>query len=341
MVGAADAFDGRDFARALSCAEDALRVTPRLVAALHYRAASLASLGRFEEARTGYARALAVDPDDPETLLGAAELFVSHLNGDREALEVGLEYAVRGARQALRPARRDRDLAGRLYTLAGMAENDLGRSQRALSHLDLALGHRPDDLDARFERGVALYELCRFPEAKRAFERVLDASPNDPWALHHLGLVAEREGDGKRAEQLFKRALDIAPGEFKPPVPIPPEAFDEEVRRAVAALPEHERRALREVPVQVEDLPSLDDLTAVQPPLSPSILGLFRGPSEREPCDLADGPQCRAIVFYRKNLLRFARDRKELAEQVRVTLLHELGHLHGENDDDLRQRGLE
>jgi len=26
---------------------------------------------------------------------------------------------------------------------------------------------------------------------------------------------------------------------------------------------------------------------------------------------------------------------------VRVTLLHELGHLHGEDDDQLRARGLE
>jgi predicted Zn-dependent protease with MMP-like domain len=79
----------------------------------------------------------------------------------------------------------------------------------------------------------------------------------------------------------------------------------------------------------------------VDPPLSPSILGLFRGPSELEPCLPDDGPRCRSIVFYRRNLARFAKSRRELDEQVRVTLLHELGHLHGESDDDLRARGLE
>ena len=36
-----------------------------------------------------------------------------------------------------------------------------------------------------------------------------------------------------------------------------------------------------------------------------------------------------------------ARARKELGLQIKVTLLHELGHLHGENDDELRARGLE
>jgi predicted Zn-dependent protease with MMP-like domain len=46
-------------------------------------------------------------------------------------------------------------------------------------------------------------------------------------------------------------------------------------------------------------------------------------------------------VLYRKNLLRFAHDRAELDRQVRVTLLHELGHLHGEDDEQLRARGLE
>ena len=58
------------------------------------------------------------------------------------------------------------------------------------------------------------------------------------------------------------------------------------------------------------------DLVAVEPPLSPSLLGLFRGPSEGEPCLAEDGPVCRSIVLYRKNLARFTHDRAELAEQV-------------------------
>jgi predicted Zn-dependent protease with MMP-like domain len=85
----------------------------------------------------------------------------------------------------------------------------------------------------------------------------------------------------------------------------------------------------------------MDDLIAVDPPLSPSILGLYRGPPESMACSPEEGPRCRSIVLYRRNLLRLARSRTELNEQVRVTLLHELGHLHGESDDELRARGLE
>ena len=330
-----------DDARALSCADEALRASPRLVPALHRRAAALAGLGRLEEARLAYARALAVDPVDPETLHGAAELYVSRLQGDRAAIELGLEYALRGARLALRARRKDKDLAGRLFLLAATAENDLGDSRRALGHAERALAQGSDESDAQYERGVALYQLCRFDEARVALERVLALHPDDAWALHDLALVAEASGRPARADDLERRAHEISPDEFPSPADVDQEAFEQEVRRAVASLPETERRALAEVPVQVADVPALDDLTAVDPPLSPSILGLFRGPSEREDCLPGDGPPCRSIVFYRRNLVRFARSRREFEEQVRVTLLHELGHLHGESEEDLRARGLE
>lgn len=316
-------------------------MAPRLVAALGVRADALATLGRTDDARLAYARALAVDPDDPQTLLGAAELYVRRLGGDRDALEAGLEYALRGARAAGRAPRRDRDTAARLELVAGMAENDLGQSNLALGHLDRAVSARPDDPDAVYERGLAYFELCRFADARRAFERTLKLAPDDAWATHQLGLVLEREGDARGADALLARARRLAPDDFRPDLPVDAAAFRSEVEAAVAALPAKDRAALASVPIEVEDLPDEQDLVAVDPPLSPSILGLYRGPPEGEPCRADDGPKCREIVFYRKNLIRFVRDRRELTEQVRVTLLHELGHLHGEDDDELRQRGLE
>jgi predicted Zn-dependent protease with MMP-like domain len=80
------------------------------------------------------------------------------------------------------------------------------------------------------------------------------------------------------------------------------------------------------------------DLSAVNPPFPPTILGLFRGAPLGEP-----GPQTepRVIVFYRKNLGRSVASRDELVKQVKITLLHEMGHLTGADEDDLRARGLE
>jgi predicted Zn-dependent protease with MMP-like domain/Flp pilus assembly protein TadD len=334
-----DALDDGRNDRALACAEEAVRLAPRLVPALALRASALGALGRLDDARLAWGRALAVDPSDAEALLGAAELHVRRLGPARDALETGLEYALRGARTAT--ARKDRVLGARLVLVAAMAENDLGRSHLALPHAERAATVLPEDADVAYERGVALYELCRFGEAERAFARALALAPDDAWSLHQLGLLAERRGDGARAAKLLARAHDLAPDDFPKELAVDEETFRREVRAAIAGLPEEERRSLAGVPVEIQDLPADDDLLAVEPPLSPSILGLFRGPAEDEPCSPADGPRCRAIVFYRKNLLRFAHDRAELDRQVRVTLLHELGHLHGEDDEELRARGLE
>jgi predicted Zn-dependent protease with MMP-like domain len=91
------------------------------------------------------------------------------------------------------------------------------------------------------------------------------------------------------------------------------------------------------VSLETADLPDLADLTAEEPPLAPTILGLFRG----APIGEAPESEARAIVIYRKNLERAVASRDELVQQIRTTLLHELGHLRGEDDDALRARGLE
>jgi predicted Zn-dependent protease with MMP-like domain len=124
-------------------------------------------------------------------------------------------------------------------------------------------------------------------------------------------------------------------------VEVSPEAFRAEVAKAVAELEPEDRRALDGVPVQAAELPELADLTQDLPPLSPTILGLFRGPPLEEPCQKEDGDPCRSIVLYRRNLRRFAHSRDALDRQIRVTLSHELGHLRGEDDDALRDRGLQ
>ncbi len=335
------ALDAGNDARALGCADEALRAEPRHLHALAARGEALAGLGKAKEAQLAFARALAIDPDDPAVLAGAAELHVRGLEGAHDALEAGAELALRGLRALSRVPRRDPALALRLELSAAAALNDLGRAAEALPHAERASKLRPDEPAAASERGFALFELCRFAEARAAFEHALALSPGDAWATWQLGLLAERAGDLATAARLMAQARQKAPADFPPEVAIGPEAFRAEVDRAVAELPPADRAALQGVPVQVADLPALEDLTVGQPPLSPTILGLYRGPPEGEACQPEDGDPCRSIVLYRKNLARFACDRAELDRQVRVTLAHELGHLRGEDDDALRDRGLE
>jgi Flp pilus assembly protein TadD/predicted Zn-dependent protease with MMP-like domain len=336
---AAERFDHEDYQTALACAEEAARLEPRSVEAHHDRAAALLELGRREEAQAAFARALALDPDDPETLAGAADLYINHnhLPISNDHTETGLEYARRGARRLKRG--RDRELAARLGLLAGQALNDLGRSREALAALDTALGMAHDDLRIRYERGVALFELCRFEDARRSFTEVIDRNPDDAWAHHQLGLVLERLGDTTGAERELARARSLAPGDFPAPVLLSPEDFHALVDAEAAHLPAPLRSDLGMVHLETADLPDTTDLTAEEPPLSPTILGLFRGIPLGDP--QTNTSELRTIILYRKNLGRAVTSREELVAQVRTTLLHELGHLHGENDEELRARGLE
>src|SRR6266508_461664 len=88
---AADLYEAADFTGALACAEEAARQAPRSVEAHHNRAIAFVRLERMDEARDALALALALGPDDPETLEAAADLHINQLppSADRSAL--GLE----------------------------------------------------------------------------------------------------------------------------------------------------------------------------------------------------------------------------------------------------------
>ena len=374
---AAELFDDADYIGALACAEEAARQAPRSVEAHHNRAISLMRLDRLDEARDAIALALALAPDDPETLEAAADLNINQLAPSVDRSALGLEYARRGSRHV---GRRDRERAARLALLEGQALIDLGRAVEALKRIEGALKMSPHFDAAVYERGVALFELCRFEEARKTFEKVLAATPDHAHALYHLGLIEERQGEDAAAARHLASASAADVKSFPVPLEMVQADFAAHVQRAVSDLSEDIRHDLGGIKVEAADLPDIADLVAEKPPLSPTILGLFRGlpldytdrviptpPAGRagkgrsQPVgsggateSLAHSPapalppgglQCdageRTIVLYRRNLLRTVHDVGELDQAIARTLLHEVGHLRGEDDGSLRDRGLE
>lgn len=336
LSAALDYLDGGKYPEALSCAAQASALEPDSAAAHSARGEALAALQRTAEAQVAYARALAIDPGQPDALLGAAHLYAVQLPSSREYDELGALYAERGLSQAdVAP-----ELLPRFALVAAMALNDLGQAAEALQRAQLVLAREPGNHEAAYEKALALFELCRFSEARAAFATLVGDSQRGAHAYFHLGMLLEREGKWEQAREHFDKARVLSPEDFPTP-PTPTEAeFREEVARAVAALPEDMRRDLTGVPVRAEELPAEEDLLSGEPPLSPSILGLFRGPPLGEPCDGSETP-CRSVALYRLNLARAVRTREELREQIKVTLLHEVGHLRGEDDQELAARGLE
>ncbi len=330
------------FASAWTCADRAADLSPTSVEAHHLRGAALAALGRDAEAQVAYSLALSLDPDDPETLRAVADFYING-KGDRgrDALRLGLELAQRGSRRVQARRRRNPPLAADLALLEGQALNDLGRSDEALGRIDVALRIAPDRGDALHERGVALFDLSRFADAKTAFTRALVVQPDDAYSHQMLGLTLEQLGEQAPADKELQRALELAPTDLSPPVMISAAEFQKEIAAIIESLPSERAEHVRAIKVEVVDLPDPADLAAVKPPFPPTILGLYRGPvGHPHVAPTVDG-EPPSIVLYRKNLGRAVKTRAELTEQIRDTLLHEIGHLEGLDEDDLRRRGME
>jgi len=353
---------------ALACAEEAARQAPNSIDAHHDRASALLRLRRLDASQRAIALALALSPSDVTALVFAADLYINHLPASAEHASIGLQYV----RRAFRVGVHDRATSVRMAVLEGQGLIDLGRATAALVPLGRAVNQANNietKVAAAYEIGVAQFELCRFADAQKRFNWVLEKNPNHAQGHFHLGLILERAGERQLADAQFKAAIAADAAAFFPTVEMGKDAFEERVRQAVSQLPSSLQESLRDIPVETFDLPELEDLTAESPPLSPTILGLYRGLPLGHGDDMASksrrkhgrsvagrgGEQGtstppapsrfvvpeRAIFIYRLNLLRSVRTESEVNGAILRTLLHEVGHLLGEDDGSLRDRGLE
>lgn len=334
--------DGRP-EEALRGAEEALLAAPHEVKALHLRAAALEDLGRTRLARDAYARALSDGKNDRDLVFGAARFLIDGLpeeEQDLPDLEEGLSLARRGGRLAKKAL--DPELESEFDLLEARALSGLDRPEEALQVLSRAAKAAPDEPAIQLELGIALYELCLFDEAKATLASAEAQDPDDPWISHQLGLLAERRGDEAEARRRFARAHKLSPGEFPKPPSLSKLEFEGALENALASLPEKLRGHLSNVAVTVDDLPSDEELQASSPPLSPGILGLFRGAPYGQKASMDPWSHFpSSIVLFQRNLERAARTRDELLEQIRITLVHEVGHYLGLSEDELYERGLE
>lgn len=104
----------------------------------------------------------------------------------------------------------------------------------------------------------------------------------------------------------------------------------------MAGLPKPLRRQAQQLPITFEPIPNAD-LQAEG--VEADTLGLFVGPEFADEGAIPMPPQ---IILFLQNLWDQAgRDEEIFREEVATTLLHELGHYLGLNEDDLMDRGLE
>lgn len=127
------------------------------------------------------------------------------------------------------------------------------------------------------------------------------------------------------------------------------ELFDDLLEDHLAELPEHLHRLLEEVPLIVEDEPSdllLEELGIDR--RKGDLCGLHWGIALTQRSVEHSGRLPDRIMLFRGPIIRLAlssnpRNDDEaldlLSEQIRITLLHEIGHHFGLDEDDLTELG--
>jgi predicted Zn-dependent protease with MMP-like domain len=104
--------------------------------------------------------------------------------------------------------------------------------------------------------------------------------------------------------------------------------FEEHVERALGSLPPELRRAVRNLELSVED----------EHPDDPDLFGLYEGVPLPERDDWAGSLPDRIRIF-RRPLVESFPDPAELEEEIRITVLHELAHYFGLDEDQLENLG--
>lgn len=117
---------------------------------------------------------------------------------------------------------------------------------------------------------------------------------------------------------------------------IEPEEFERLVQQAVDGLPDQYRRLLKNVAVVVEAEPSREVLDELELESEDDLLGLYSGTARDEESFFSPGGHLPArISIYRGPILRLCRTSEEVVQEVRDTVVHEIGHHFGLDDDEM------
>ena len=106
--------------------------------------------------------------------------------------------------------------------------------------------------------------------------------------------------------------------------------FEDHVRAALDELPPHIDAALKNVAVVVED----------ENPEDPDLFGLYHGVPLPERGDMS-GQLPDTISIYRIPLEESFPHSEELREEIRITVLHELAHYFGLDEERIAELGYE
>lgn len=123
------------------------------------------------------------------------------------------------------------------------------------------------------------------------------------------------------------------------PCPVSKREFEKLVEQAIAELPERFAEFLDEVPIEIHTRPSRKLLRELGLEEDELLMGLYRGRALTERSVEDSGRLPDVIYVFQEDHELVCDSREQLVEEVRKTVLHEIGHHFGMDEDDLEALG--
>ena len=224
------------------------------------------------------------------------------------------------------PSLRDRVVKGLQQARDGDADGAIGTVAERFSDALTELRALQERMDAGWLRLAArlAYRAGDMPLAADFAQRAL-ASDEDAATWNLLGRIRVWLDDGE-AITAFRRAAALRPQHYGIPHRVSRDRFARLAEAALDGIPETFQTQMSNTMIVVDDLPDID---AVREGEDPDLLGLYEGATVLE-----HGLPER-IVLYQRNHENVVANDRELAEEVRETMRHEVGHHFGMAEDEL------
>jgi predicted Zn-dependent protease with MMP-like domain/Flp pilus assembly protein TadD len=321
--------DQGDLAGAARQLEMARRIDGRHADVVRLEAAIATAAGDGDRALVLFDRLAELAPDDPTPWISVAHIHLYSREDPEEALA-----AVDRALELVDDE--DELIDAVLIKVDALAVLErLDEAKQTLAELSSSA---IDDPERLWQIGDAHLALEDGAGALRWFDKLKAHPEAAADAYHAAGLAHELLGDdaSKVACWLEARRRDAAAPD--PPWHLEHDEFEEIAAAAMEELPPRAKELLADVPVLIDDLPAEG---VVADGFDPRAYGMIDGPDLVEQSVEGRGSRPINIFLYQKNLEQAFDDPEELAEQIRITVLHETAHYFGLDEDELASLGLE
>ena len=206
------------------------------------------------------------------------------------------------------------------------------RIEEGLRLIDRLRELDPDERETDYHEGCLRLSQWGLAAAAECFRACLGNPQLRAMATYYLAVLSDLRDAIDEADELYAEAHALDPKRFSVPIRMSDEEAEALLREVLSSLPEQILKRLRDPLIEMRSVPD-----AKLDRVHPETLGVYQGVTVAEQSSRFLPEYIRV---FKRSIERIARNEADLREQLRITLLHEIGHHFGYDEDGLDELGL-